>query len=102
MSWRRPVISKFSVTRTRTSFPIAWLVLIGAVLPFELAIYIGGAKFTPGRLVVTVLFIPALYVLSRKDRRWVLPDFFIFATAAWMLVASSVAGGIRFVVFSRC
>ncbi len=30
------------------NFLVAWLTLIGVILPFEISIYVGGAKFTPG------------------------------------------------------
>ncbi|MCA1467130.1 O-antigen ligase family protein [Bradyrhizobium sp. IC3195] len=65
----------------------AWLALIGALLPFELAIYIADARFTPARLLIVLLLPAALTVLLRKERRPVISDLLIFVTAAWMIYA---------------
>jgi hypothetical protein len=50
-------------------------------------------RFTPGRLAVALLLIPALLALFQSGRRLLLCDFLVSATAAWMVFAGvSVAG----------
>ncbi len=94
VSGRRTAFFQSKANRLdRTKFPIALMALIGVILPYEISIYLGGAKFTPGRLAVSLLLIPALFALCGKNRRFVLPDFFMFATAAWMLGAAYAVGG---------
>jgi hypothetical protein len=79
----------------RTNALAAWLALVGAILPYEMQIYLAGAKFTPGRIGITLLLIPALFILSRKGRRAQLSDFFACATAAWMVGAAIYTGGVE-------
>lgn len=72
----------------------AWLVLIGLILPaWEMNIQIAGAKFTAGRLAVTLLFLPALIAMCQRGRRLLVCDLLAFATAAWMLIAAVSEAG---------
>ena len=94
MSGRHAALYQHRATKpSRTNVSVAWFALIGVILPFEVSIYLGTAKFTPGRLAVSLLFIPALFGLIKKGRRMVLPDIFMGAMVAWMLCASYYAGG---------
>lgn len=73
---------------------IAWLVLIGLIIPAnEVQIFIAGAKFTVGRLAIMLLFLPALFTLFGATRRFVLSDLFVWATAIWIVVAALYADG---------
>jgi hypothetical protein len=71
-----------------STFP-AWLLLSGVLLiPASLAVHpLGGEgfKFTPGRLAITLLLVPALLKLLRERRHFVSSDLFIFLAAAWMI-----------------
>jgi hypothetical protein len=72
---------------------VAWLSLIGALLPSrELGIN-AGVNLTPGRICIILLFIPALVNLSSKGARATWSDFFVFATGAWLLVAACYTKG---------
>lgn len=72
----------------------AWLVLIGLILPaWEMTVYFSGAKFTAGRLGVTLLFVPALVVLCQRGRRFLMSDLFALITAAWILIAAVSTAG---------
>lgn len=74
---------------------IAVLALAGIILPQELEISLGaGARFTPGRFAAALLFLPALFTLFKKGRSLLLCDFLVFATVAWMLIATFSASGI--------
>lgn len=75
---------------------VSWFVLIGLVVPaWEAQISIAGAKFTAGRLAVTVLVVPALVLLTRRGRHAVACDLLAFLTAAWMLGAAASTGGLE-------
>ena len=77
----------------------AWLILIGLILPAaEAQVLIGGAKFTAGRAGVTLLLIPAFFMLCQSSRRLQLCDFFAFGTAAWSIGAAFYIGGLSSVV----
>jgi hypothetical protein len=72
---------------------VAWLSLIGALLPSrELGIN-AGVNFTPGRICIILLFFPALLNLLSKSPRLTWSDFFAFATVAWILVAACYTKG---------
>lgn len=64
---------------------ISWVLLIGIFTPALMTIYIGGTKFTPARIVICLLLLPAILELTRKGRRWVAADFFAVAASAWMI-----------------
>ena len=84
----RGIIGPEPHRRLGRSNPIpAWLALVGVLLPFELSIYIADAKFTPGRLIIALLLVPALAVVFRKERHLLLSDLLMFMTAAWMIYA---------------
>lgn len=73
----------------------SWLALIGLVIPaWEAHVSIGGAKFTAGRLAVTVLVIPAIIVFSRRGRRLVTCDIAALLAAVWILIAAAATGGV--------
>lgn len=71
----------------------AVLALAGVLLPSELQVSIGGAKFTPGRMGVILLFIPALVVLCQKGRRFLFCDLIVCLTAGWIIVATASTVG---------
>ena len=78
----------------RGNLLVALFALAGVVLPQEVQISLGaGAKFTSGRIAAALLLFPALLVLCKKGRRFVLCDFLAFATAAWMIIASASSSG---------
>jgi hypothetical protein len=66
------------------------LMLLGLVLPTE----ISGASLTPGRLGLILLLPLALSVMFARGRRLLVSDFFVFATAAWMIAAAVVVDGL--------
>jgi O-Antigen ligase len=78
--------------RTMTALA-ALLTLAGIIIPTEVQFFIAGLRFSPGRISVIVLFLPALLVLFGKSRRLLLCDLFAFAIAGWMLVAGISTGG---------
>ncbi|SFO57574.1 hypothetical protein SAMN05216330_103705 [Bradyrhizobium sp. Ghvi] len=72
----------------------AWFVLAGLIIPaWEAEVSIAGAKFTAGRLAVTLLVGPALVLLMRRGRHAVACDLFAVLTAAWMLGAAASTAG---------
>lgn len=73
---------------------IIWVTLIGLFLP-PVSISVGGTNFTPGRLVIFLLFVPALRALFGSGRNRIASDFFAFALAMWMLVSSALNGGFK-------
>ena len=78
----------------RVNLLAAVLALSGIVLPTELQIYIGEAKFTPGRIGIILLLFPALVILCQKGRRALLSDFLACATAAWLVIAALNVEGV--------
>ena len=82
---RRPLGTANSLT--------AWLALIGLILPaIEVQIYIAGAKLTAGRVGIFLLFLPALFRLGERGRRFLLADVFAFLTTAWIVGAPLYTG----------
>jgi hypothetical protein len=81
------------VVRQPNSFAV-WLILVGNFLP-PVQIDLGAVNFTPGRIAVFLLLIPAVSALSKAYRTWIPSDFFAFATASWMIIASILNGGFR-------
>jgi O-Antigen ligase len=78
----------------RTNTFAAWLALIGLIIPAaEVQIFVAGAKFTVGRLGIILLFLPAIFMLFQRNRRLLLSDFFVFATAIWMVGAALYTDG---------
>lgn len=81
-------------SRARANKLAAWLVLIGLIIPAaEVQIYMGGLKFTIGRLGIFVLLIPAVSILLKQGRRLLLCDLFVVAMAVWMPVAALNVSG---------
>ena len=79
----------------RANLLAAMFALAGVVLPSRLQISLGpGVTFTPGRIGAALLFFPAVLVLCKKGRHFVLCDFLAVATAAWMIVASIASVGV--------
>jgi hypothetical protein len=78
----------------RANLLAAMFALAGVVVPAGLQISLGpGVTFTPGRIGAALLFFPAMLVLCKKGRHFVLCDFLAFATVAWMIVASIASAG---------
>jgi hypothetical protein len=73
---------------------VAWLALIGLILPPPELHIIAGANFTGGRLCVILLFFPALYMFLQKGRKVLLSDLFALATAAWIIATSIYVSGL--------
>src|ERR1700722_7368251 len=71
----------------------ACLALAGLAIPSELQFYIAGAKFTPGRICVLLLLIPALLQFVQRGGRTLLSDFLALATAGWMIGANIQTSG---------
>jgi hypothetical protein len=72
---------------------VGWLSLIGVLLPpAELSLQ-AGVNFTPGRICIILLFLPALFCLLSNAYRAVWSDFFAFATVIWIVVATVYAKG---------
>src|SRR5215831_13958900 len=86
-------LARSAVARPEPSntLPI-YLVLIGIFLP-PVQLYIGGAKFTPARIAITLLLIPALSILLRGGRHAVSSDFFACMGAIWLIGASFATDG---------
>lgn len=79
---------------------VAWLVLIGIFVPY-IQMDIGGLVFTPARLTCTIFFLPAVLALFKPGRKWKSPDFFAFATAGWIIVASFFNDGFQAYVLAQ-
>jgi hypothetical protein len=83
-----------SRTNWRANTLVAWVVLIGLIIPAaEVQIYIAGAKLTVGRLGVMLLLLPAIFALLQRGRRLVVSDFFVSATAIWIVGAALYTDG---------
>ena len=63
-------------------------------MPSTLAVYIGTWKITLARIAILILLPTSIAILSRSDRRSVLSDFLVCATAIWMIWATSGPGGL--------
>jgi hypothetical protein len=59
-----------------------------------MSLSLAGAIFTPGRIGVVLLFFPALFAMCKRDRRLLLSDLFVGATAAWMIGAAVYTSGL--------
>lgn len=90
-------LAGYGAQSKRPSSFVAWFLLSGVLLiPSSVAVRpLGeGFKFTPGRLAITLLLVPALLKLLRERRHFVSSDFFVFLAAAWMIGAGFQNDGI--------
>lgn len=88
------VIAASNPQSSRANTLVAWLVLIGLIIPAaEVQVYIAGAKFTVARLAIIPLVLPALFMLFGRTRRFVLSDLFVWATAMWIVAAAVYVNG---------
>jgi hypothetical protein len=73
---------------------VIWLVLIAMFSPATMTVSVGGLSFPPGRIPVLLLFLPALYALtrdiSRGQRQLLATDILMVLASAWMLLGSLV------------
>ena len=67
---------------------VAWMLLIGVVTPAAMTIFIGGAKFIPGRIVICLLLLPALFELFRRGRHLIASDLFACLASVWIVGAT--------------
>lgn len=92
----RPVTS---VRRPARYNRIIGLVLITIVLPYTIAIHFADLKLTPGKLVVTVLIIPAMLNffdgVSKGRRHIMASDLFAFALTMWMTIQPAAVDGLE-------
>jgi hypothetical protein len=56
----------------------------------EVQVFIGGAKFTPARLALVALIVPAIYAWVRRGRRMLMCDAVVAIMVIWMLAVASV------------
>ena len=89
---RIPRIHHARVVR-RTSSLVAWFALAGAIVPSEAQFLVAGAKFTAGKIGIILLLFPAIFRLCQQGRRALISDFFVCATAMYMIAAASYTGG---------
>src|ERR1043165_4186854 len=76
-------------TRGRSHSLVAWLALIGLIIPAsEVQIFVAGAKFTVGRIGIALLLLPAIFTLLNKHRRLLPSDLLVLATTTWMVGAA--------------
>lgn len=69
----------------------SWLALIGLMIPgSEAQVFIAGAKFTPARLALMALIVPAIFTLARRGWHLVACDIAVGLMMAWILTAASV------------
>ncbi|UZE48035.1 hypothetical protein ONR75_24770 [Rhodopseudomonas sp. P2A-2r] len=67
------------------------------ILPaWEMQVQIAGGKFTVGRAGVAILLIPALFLLLRRNRRFLVADWFAAMTAAWGIAVSVYSHGFTY------
>src|SRR5215813_3067621 len=81
---RNQTIQKIRRAADRQHILVIWVTLIGIFFP-QVLISLGFINVTPGRIIVLLLFIPALLTLLKSGRSRVISDFFAVALAAWML-----------------
>lgn len=73
---------------------VIWLCMIGAIIPAaDVTIFVAGLKFTPGRLAVLALLVPALVALTARGRKLLAADLLVVAVGAWMMIAAAMVGG---------
>jgi hypothetical protein len=71
-----------------------WLTVIAVcMLPAAMTVLLGGAKFNPGRLVISLFFFPALFVLFRNQRRFLPADFLSLGIFIWIVGATLLVSG---------
>jgi hypothetical protein len=70
-----------------------WLILIIMFLPPTAALYLGSFKLSSGRLLLLVLFVPAIRRLFQRDRSAVPCDLFLYASGLCIVAASIAADG---------
>jgi hypothetical protein len=72
--------------RSPSSFA-TWLFLVAVFLPAGMTVSIADFKFTPGRIAIILLLLPAVFLLFRRTRRFTASDVCVVAASVWMVGA---------------
>jgi hypothetical protein len=76
---------------------IVWIVPIAFVMPDTIAVFLGDIKLTPGKLIITLLVLPAILHLidgaAKRRRRIMASDLLALATSVWMVAAPTLVSG---------
>ncbi|KJC40972.1 hypothetical protein UB31_26685 [Bradyrhizobium sp. LTSP849] len=91
---RATAVELSSTVQPRTSLAVP-LLLVGIVLPSGLQLLIAGAKLTPTRIGLIILFLPALSRLMQPNRRLLISDGLAAMLAIGMVVAAGYAAGLQ-------
>lgn len=67
---------------------VTWLILVCILLPATMTVYLGNAKFTPGRIAICIFLIPAVLELFKKTRRLLPADALACLASAWLIGAT--------------
>lgn len=84
-------------TRERIHPLLIWLTPFALFAPYAIAFYVGDLKFTPGKLLITVLIVPAIGELlsgvAAGRRRLLAADALAGMIAVWMVAAPIAVAG---------
>ncbi|WP_206605857.1 hypothetical protein [Rhodoblastus sphagnicola] len=85
-------VSEAAVPARNANAGVVALIMTSMAVPSSLTFYIGDSKFYAARLMVSILFIPALLQMFGKGRRFVACDAFALLVGAWMVAAPIIGG----------
>jgi hypothetical protein len=74
-----------------------WIVPIAILMPYTMAVFLGDTKLTPGKFIITLLFLPAILHLingaGKRHRRIMMSDVLALTTSVWMVAAPTLVSG---------
>jgi hypothetical protein len=74
-----------------------FFLFIAILMPSQVNVHLWGdsGKFTPGRIAILILLVPAISQFMRPGRHVISADFFAIMTAAWMILSRLPTDGLN-------
>jgi hypothetical protein len=81
--------------KSPTSPIVLWILLLGMFMPPTVALFLGTLKLSTGRIVLIMLFIPAMKQLFNRPWRFVWSDPLVAAAVLWIMGSRFSVEGIN-------
>src|SRR5262249_6701900 len=81
--------------KSPTSSVVLWILLLGMFMPPTVALFLGNLKLSTGRIVLIILFIPAIKQLFNRRWHFVWSDPLVAAAVLWIMGSRLSVEGIN-------